>query len=139
MSEALVGLLGVLLGGLIAGATTHLSETARWRRDQFLELHTDLGALHAAKWPGGPWHEVIELLARVRVRMVLLHFDVAALDEMPERIRTARGAAERVPGHELGEAADFVWVMNSEASEGFDALVDELTRMVTPRKRRLVG
>lgn len=137
MSEALVGLIGVLLGGLIAGTTTHMSERARWRRDQYLELHTDLAALHAAKWPGGPWHEVIELLARIRVRMVLLGYEVETLDVMPERIRVARGSAEKVPGHELDEDVDFLWLMNSEASEAFDAKIDELTRTVTPRRRRL--
>lgn len=138
MSEAIVGLVGVLLGGLIAGVTTHLSETARWRRDQYLNLHSDVAALHAAKWPGDEWHETIELLARIRVRMLLLGYDVTLLDALPERIRAARRTAEKIPGHELDEDAEFVWVMNSEASDAFDAHLDELTRAVTPRKRRLV-
>lgn len=139
MSEAIVGLVGVLLGGLIAGVTAHLSEVARWRRDQFLSLHGDLAGLHATKWPGGEWYEVVELLARIRVRMLLLGYDVTLLDEMPERIGAARRTAKRVPGHELDEDTDFVWTMDSGASRAFDAHLDQLIRVVTPRKRRLVG
>ena len=138
MTEAIVGLVGVLLGGVIAGVTTHLSEVSRWRREQFLNLHSDLAGLHAAKWPGGEWHEVVELLARIRVRMLLLDYEVKLLDAMPDRISDARRSAEKVPGHQLGEDDEFVWVMGSEASEAFDAQVDQLTRLVTPRKRRFV-
>lgn len=138
MSEAIVGLVGVLLGRLIAGITAHFSETARWRRDQFLNLHSDLAALHAAKWPGGHWHEFIELLARIRVRMLLLGYEVSLLDDMPERILAARRSAERIPGHELDEEAEWIWVMNSEASDSFDAHLDKLIRLVTPRRRGLV-
>lgn len=137
MSEAIVGLVGVLLGGLITGATTYLSETARWRRDQFLSLHSDLASLHAAKWPGIHWHETIEVLARIRVRMLLLGYEVALLDSMPELILAARRTAEQIPGHVLDQEDEFVWVMSGEASQAFDARLDDLTRLVTPRKRRL--